>query len=297
MLLVFQCFRIFVALAVPLSFVVGVAQARQIWTGRNAEYQVDWTDHDITAIRLRDGRPVFSMHAFGAAQLDVSMRQVTSAAGTLTRKRKVSVTSLFGPLLALRDDTFDNFRPAAHPSERERFWTIDLSATAHDGFDPSDQFGAALGERERGRIQSLEQLVPAQAIGDVLAQDKVVHADVSDPPRQLGELLTTWRNQAGNAYAAALAGRDADAKGNQAPCYAVPEDVLTSFAIIGYHDDQIAVRLGLPGVGACHSEFTQLGLTLPLAGRLAQIVQSGAAVITPPVGLHPLEITVVRRLR
>ena len=102
--------------------------------------------------------------------------------------------SLFGPLLALRDDTYDDFRPSAHPSERVRFWTIDLSAPAKDGFDPSDQFGAAIGGEERGRIRALDQIAPAQAIAEALARDRVVLGDIPHPPRDLNELLTAWRD-------------------------------------------------------------------------------------------------------
>ncbi len=137
-----------------------------------------------------------------------------------------------------------------------RFWTIDLAATAKDGFDPSHQYGAAVGAEERGRIRSLDQVFPTAAIADALAHDKVVLADVPNPPRELDELMTTWRDQAGNAGAAALAGKG---DGAEAPCYDVPEDALTSFAVIGKTGAGISVRLGLPGNGACHASFTQLG--------------------------------------
>ena len=192
----------------------------------------------------------------------------------------------------MRDDTFDDFRPAAHPSERVRFWTIDLAAPAKDGFDPSDQYGAAIGAEARGRIRSLEQVVPAAAIAGALGRDKVVLADVPQPPRELDELMTTWRDQAGNARAAGPAG--AGGAGTEAPCYDVPEDALTSFAVIGKTDVGIAMRLGLPGTGACHASFTQLGLVLPLAGGLARIA---GAVVVPPAALPPLRISATRQLR
>ena len=147
--------------------------------------------------------------------------------------RKVSVVSLFGPLLALRDDTSDDFRPSAHSSERVRFWTIDLPAPAKDGFDRSDQFGAAIGADERGRIRSLDQIAPARAIADALARDKVVLGDLPHAPRDLDELLTSWRDQAGNAVG--------PASGGGTHCHHVPEDVLTSFAIVGGTGTGIAV--------------------------------------------------------
>ncbi len=263
------------------------------WTGQDGTFRVDWTPRDITATRLADGKPVFSMQAFAAAQLALSLRQETSAAGTLEREKKVSVVSLLGSLLALRDDTFDDFRPAAHPSERVRFWTIDLAAPAKDGFDPSDQYGAAIGAEERGRIRSLEQVVPPAAIAGALGRDKVVLADLPNPPRELDELMTTWRDQAGNAGAATPSG---DGARPQSPCYDVPEDALTSFAIIGKKGADLTVRIGLPGSGACHAAFTQLGLSLPLSGGLAKAV-GNAGVVAPSAGLPPLRITKVSRLR
>ena len=261
------------------------------WTGQDGTFRVDWTPRDITATRLADGKRVFSMQAFAAAQLALSLRQETSAAGTLEREKKVSVVSLLGSLLALRDDTFDDFRPAAHPSERVRFWTIDLAAPAKDGFDPSDQYGAAIGAEERGRIRSLDQVFPATAVAGALAQDKVVLADVPHPPRELDELMTTWREQAGNAGNAALTGKGGQ---GEAPCYDVPEDALTSFAVIGRNGGSAAVRLGLPGEGTCHASFTQLGLVLPLFGILAR---DAGAVVAPPAGLPPLRISATRQLR
>jgi hypothetical protein len=269
------------------------AVAPSTWSGQDRAFRVDWTAHDITATRLADGKRVFSMQAFAATQLDLSLRQETSAAGTLEREKKVSVVSLFGSLLALRDDTFDDFRPAAHPSERVRFWTIDLAARPKDGFDPSDQYGAAIGAEERGRKRSLDQVVPAAAIAAALGRDKVVLADVPHPPHDLDELMTTWRDQAGNAGAAAPAGEGA---GREAPCYDVPEDALSSFAIIGRKGADITVRVGLPGSGACHAAFTQLGLSLPLSDSLAKALAT-ASVVAPPAGLPPLRIMETRQLR
>ncbi len=275
--------------AVLLILAAGPATAQRlsIWSGHDQGWRVDWTADDITATRVADGKRVFSMRSFAAAQLDQSMRQETSAAGTLERERRVSVVSLFGPLLALRDDAFDDFRPSAHPSERVRFWTIDLSAPPKDGFDPSDQFGAAIGADERGRIRSLDQIAPAQAIADALSRDKVVLGDLPHPPRDLDDLLTSWRDQAGNAIGPASAGG--------AHCHDVPEDVLTSFAVVGRTGTGISVRLGLPGSGACHAAFTQLGLVLPVPGDLARAVGTGG-VVTPPPGLPPLRISETSRL-
>ena len=277
-----------------LVLVAGSATAQRslIWSGRNQAWRVDWTLDDITATRVADGRRVFSMRSFAAAQLGLSMHQETSAGGTLERDRKISVVSVFGPLLALRDDTFDDFRPAAHPSERVRFWTVDLSAPAKDGFDPSDQFGAAIGAAERGRIRSLDQIAPAQAIAEVLARDTVVLGDLPHPPPDLDELLTSWRDQAGNAVGPASTGVGVGG----AECHDVPEDVLTSFAIVGRSGTGIAVRLGLPGSGACHAAFIQIGLVLPLSGDLARTLGTDG-IVTPPAGLPPLRITETRRLR
>ena len=169
---------------------------------------------------------------------------------------------------------------------------IDLSAPAKDGFDPSDQFGAVIGADERGRIRSLDQIAPAQAIADAIARDKVVLGDLPHPPRDLDDLLTSWRDQAGNAGGPVLAGGAVDG----AHCHDVPEDVPTSFAIVGRTGAGIGVRLGLPGSGACHAEFTQLGLVLPFSGDLARAVGTGG-IVTPPAGLPPLQITETRRLR
>ncbi len=104
--------RILVLAAIASLVLTGgsvLAAGPSTWTGQDRAYRVEWTPQDITATRLADGRRVSSMRAFAAAQLDLSMLQETSAAGTLARERKVSVVSLFGPLLALRDDTFDDF--------------------------------------------------------------------------------------------------------------------------------------------------------------------------------------------
>ena len=100
--------------------------------------------------------------------------------------------------------------------------------------------------------------------------------------------MTSWRDQAGNAVSITSA--------DGAHCHDVPEDVLTSFAIVGRTGTGIAVRLGLPGSGACHAAFTQIGLILPLSDDPTRTAGTDG-VVTPPAGLPPLRITETRRLR
>jgi hypothetical protein len=51
-------------------------------------------------------------------------------------------------------------------------------------------------------------------------------------------------------------------------CYEVPPDILRSFAFHHAQDDRVAVRIGLPGSGACRDNLTQLGVLLPAPAAL-----------------------------
>lgn len=255
------------ALPVSTTAVTGV-----VWQAQNAVYRVTWTTNDITAGRIGDHKPIFSFRGFAAAGLAMVPRD---SGVTLTRTHTVTVVSLAGSLLALRDEVFDDVRPAAHPSGVTRYWTIDLSRAAAPRFDTS---GYSANPAGGGDIIALTDVVPAATINAALASDAVVRKAVSEPPANLDDLIAAWREGA----------EQQPGIGPGSLCYAVNDDVLTSFAIFASDNGMAKVRLGLGGQGACRANFVQIGLILPLVSRAGI---GSATILRPPAKGAPLRIT------
>lgn len=246
------------------------------WTAQSGSYRVSWTANDIVASRAGQARPVFSFRDFANAGLAVVPRD---DGVRLTRHHDVAVISLTGSLLALRDTVTDDVRPSAHPSGTTRFWTIDLASNRTPRFDES---GYGVDAQGGGNIVSLIQLASRDAIRTALSNDPVVRAAIPTPPDDLDDLIDAWR-QGADAQVS-------DAQGKPL-CYAVPTDVLTSFAIIGGSGRTLQVRLGLGGLGACRSSFVQLGVVVPASGALA----AGFRVNKPTAGLAPTRFVLPQR--
>lgn len=263
-----------ILLAMPCAIVEAAPHqasraADTVWTAQNGAYRVAWTGTDIKATRIADGAQVFSFRKFalqGAATLP------HEDGITTTRHHTVTVVSLAGSLLALRDEILDDVRPAAHPAGITRFWTIDLARSLAPKFRVG---GYSVDPAGGGGVSALTDIVPAADVLSALSRDTVVRAAVPDPHADLDDLIAAWRD--------GIEGQPGIGPGRL--CYEVADDVLTSFAVIGTAGSVVTVRLGLGGDGACRASFVQIGLALRIAPGTRLV---GTTALRPPAGLAPL---------
>jgi len=255
---------------IAAMIVVGIlaaapATATQHWLTNSSGFQIEISDTDIVATRA--GRPVFS--AREAAQADFN-QTAHQADGAMVRiERKISVISIAGPYLSLRDEAYVELTPSAHPGGETRFWTIDLRLNGTKPNPKADGLNAI----GAGRSVDLRKLVGDIPLARALSQDSFVKA-------------------AGGAGATTLDDiHDALASGMSATadqCYFVPTDWTMRSAIFGVEGSQLHARLGLPGAGTCRYRLTQLGLSIPISPFLHRLI---GTVKVPSVGIKPVSIT------
>lgn len=253
------------AVTLAITWAVTPATAAQHWLANSAGFQITVSPDDIVVTRT--GKPVFSAREAARTDFDQTARQADGAAVRI--ERKISVVSIAGPYLSLRDEAYVELTSSAHPGGETRFWTIDLRLP---GIRPSpsadglDAIGA-------GRSVDLRKLVGAAPLARVLAQDPLVKA-------------------AGGGGATTLdAIRDALASAMSATadhCYLVPTDWTVRSAIFGVEGSQLRARLGLPGAGPCRYRLTQLGLSISIAPVLRRLL---GTVKIPPASVAPVSIT------
>ena len=260
-----------------LGAVVAPAMARTAdhWSCRSNGFRVAQTGRDIVAGADNAAAPAFSAQAFAAAGFAIAKAaQDPTVSGRVTMERRFRIVSLIGPLLALRDDAYVNYAGTAHPGGETRFWTIDLRRTGPFNLSPDDPFTVV--PHRDARLLDLRALVTPAAIHAALGADSFVRQAVPNPAGSLDALLQQLSDGAGAVANA---------------CFSVPSDLLTRFAIIGLDRSAALVRIGLPGMGPCRYNLTQLGLRLALHGTLgAQVSRAGRHVCVPPTGLPALTV-------
>jgi len=260
--------------AVLLFSAVSSASAAPAVTLSNQNFSVALTGDNIIAVDRQTGHTVFSATDFEHAEY-LLLREQAGLSATETTPfwvgHKLTVISLFGPFLGMRDDTDIEQGSGAISGGGSRYWTIDLRLGETFHFDPSTPLAAL---PDGGAITSLATLYPPGQISARLVADpfirKLVSASAGDSPEAI-------LNNASGATADA--------------CFDVPSDILTSFAIISIKygtaaSGQAAIRLALPGQPSCQAKLTILGLTFPLSAVL-QTATAGARVVTPSPGVPP----------
>jgi hypothetical protein len=232
----------------------------------NQNFTVTITASAIATNNLQTGARAFSAAAFEHAAFEI-LRSQAGLSPTDTTPFEVthnlSVMSLTGPNLALRDDADIEQGSGAIQGGFTRYWTLDLRRGETYQFDANQPLAAApLG----GAITALTSLYTPEQIAARLAIDPFI--------RKLAQAAP------GESPQAILAAASAHA------CFEIPADILTSFAIFNLHAGQMVVRLGLPGQPSCHAKFTVLGLVFP-SGAALQPGLASAAAQTPPPGQPP----------
>jgi hypothetical protein len=265
--------------AATLWLISASGYASDRWSCESDGFRVDQSREDIVAGATSPANPAaepaFSARTFAAAGLALARRELEAGeANTLTMERKLSIVSLVGPLLALRDEAYVNYSGTAHPGGETRFWTIDLRRGSSLNLSPDDPFSVITAPS--GRLLDLRQLFTAADIRAALAADPFVRRMVRQPSGTLDELVQDLADSAGSVGGA---------------CFAVPADLLSRFAIVGLEPAGATVRIGLPGSGPCRYSLTQLGLQLVRRGPIAAVLGSGTPLVCrPPAGTSPLDL-------
>lgn len=253
-----------IALAVIGILAAAPASATQHWLASSGGFQIEVSDTDIVAKRA--GKSVFSARDAARADFDQTVHQAEGAKVRI--ERKISVISVAGPYLSLRDEAYVELTPSAHPGGETRFWTIDLRLKSV----PPDPKTDGLNAIGAGRSVDLPKLVGAAALARALAQDPFVRAAGGGGANTLDEIH--------DALASGMS-----AMANQ--CFFVPTDWTARSAILGVKGSRLLARLGLPGAGPCRYRLTQLGLSIPISPGLRRLI---GTVKSPPASVTPISI-------
>jgi len=210
--------RLLPVLLLPLP----ATAAGTVWTVLAGGWVVRWSDSGIEAGRAGEA-PAYSARQealadFRRAARDPGVRSIPEY------RRTVSVVSLCGPLLGLREETYLDNRPAAHPAGQARLRTLDLRT---------------------GLDQRLDRLVNGAALS--AAMGLPADADAAD------------RMAALNQRALDLPPTGSPMDG----CFSVPADWPRSFAATAIGPRSLSVLVGLPGAGPCRTALTELPIMLP----------------------------------
>lgn len=201
-----------------------------------------WDERDLTATQASTGKPVYSVLE------SVKQEFRKSAPDDYLNYYDVSFAplSVVGPYLSYQRK--DSWSGGAHPSGDERFVTIDV--------------------RSPKRRVRLTDLFSAESVRAALLKDPVVqrvlHREKIAPPPTLDGLLKALINQ--------QFGGDDDLM------YFFPPHLLEDFAFYHVENGKVAVRFLLRhGSEVYRFRTTQLGLLLPIPGKLKTLFAQAAA--------------------
>ncbi|WP_420137753.1 hypothetical protein [Sphingomonas sp.] len=225
------------------------ATAAPDWSAKWGRYHLSMNDRDIVVtygIKL-----LFSAKAWARADHAQAVRDADGDA--VRTEHRFSMVALAGPYLSLKDESYTDITPSAHPGGETRLWTIDLRRLRGPGKIAPEQ------------AVDLATLVGATPLSRALVADPVVRTSGVRPGASLDAIRT--------ALPQANFG-----KGDA--CFDVPEDWTSRFAIRGWQGAQLQVRLGLPGLGSCRYNLTQLGLAVAVSPTLRKTI--GPIQAAPP---------------
>jgi hypothetical protein len=256
------------------------AGAETRWSGQSGAFSVIWTDDDIIAAAA-DGKPVFRASDFAqAAQAAAEQRLSDDPDAPPERSvgitRKISVLSLAGRYLGIRDESVVVSSAAALRGGQTRYWTIDLASARAPGFDAETPFQVDM--TNAGALVAATSLFAEADLLAGLKRDRLLKRAI---PRETATL-------AGALAALAAAPPPAG------QCYAIPADLLTRFVLIAVKDGRAAIRIGLPGAPSCRDRLTPIGLSLPLRPEAAATLPT---MLRPPAGIKPIELSVTIRVK
>jgi hypothetical protein len=242
--------------------------ASEIWSGCSGGYCIDWTTTDITAAKAGTSSGALALSselrsAFNRDEAELRSDRATSISpqaapaesDACTREVNTTLLSVVGPVLSIRNTEMTTCRAEAHPAGETRIIAVDLAKAA-----PQGASGAELNP------VPLTDYVPANAILSALRKDSLVQKVLKatgSSPATLDQLV----DDLASAPPVLEDGR----------CYSFPDDLLTRFTFHSIKNDQVAVRIGLPGAGPCRENLTMIGIQVPAPRHLMSALRLAAS--------------------
>jgi hypothetical protein len=231
------------SIAVPLF-----AQGTRLSSG---EYSVRVSATEVVA--YRGDRAVLNLGDVFRKGFQESGKDMPADMRPCTNEHKVSVISLAGPYLSVRDNSYTSCRQEAHPSVAEQVNLYDL---------------------RNGNLVSAGDLFSEGALLNALVKDPVLAKGMQRKPARL------------SALRAALP-EEGVAAGNTPCTFLLPEDFLERIALHHVEGGQVAIRMSLePAVGVCRGVTADLGLLLPMPEAIKGEQFVPAPPKTPQALLH-----------
>jgi hypothetical protein len=240
----------------------------EIWNGCSGGYCIDWTTTDVTAARAgtSSGALVLSSElrrAFARDEAELRSDRATSISpqtapvdsDACTREVNTTLLSVVGSVLSIRNTEITTCRAEAHPAGETRIIAVDLAKAAPQ----------ASSDAELNPVP-LTDYVPANAVLSTLRKDPLVRKALKatgSSPATLNQLV----DDLASAPPVLEDGR----------CYSFPDDLLTRFTFHSIKNDQVAVRIGLPGAGPCRENLTMIGILVPAPPRLMSALRLAAS--------------------
>jgi hypothetical protein len=175
-----------------------------------------------------------------------------------TYERTLTVLSVVGSLVSLRDNYYVTCTMEAHPGGETRYTALDLAKPGEAAYKQDEMnFDIA----NPGKAVRLTDLFSEADIFNAMLADPFVkkqvenfrrdHPEKPPPPKTLDELThSLWPDL------------------DKGECYSVADDMFTRFAFHHIENGKVAVRLGLSGAGPCREKLTELGILLPIPQSL-----------------------------
>jgi hypothetical protein len=234
-------------------------QAEQtIWTGRSGGYALRWSTAEIKATAAKSPTDIrFSAKAIAQRAFDefkdIETGMEEPATPHCRYERNLTLLSVVGSLISVRDNYYSSCAGEAHPAGETRLLAVDLSKS-----------GAVLYNAEMdtdinnpGKVVKLTDLFSEADIVRALLSDPFVQKNMLDPekkqspPKNLEEFL--------NSLGLSI---------SEEACLTIDDDWLTRFAFHHIENGKVAVRLGFSGLGPCRERLTEIGLLLPIPPAL-----------------------------
>lgn len=257
-----------------LRLAAGAGLEMVIWEGFSSGFHIVWSSNDLMATKTDElGTNVFSLadelrRSFDleeAARYEEDARMAVVrkergesplSANPCVREIRITILSIVGSIVSIREKTATTFQMEAHPVEETRFASIDLAKLP--------QRRALIGP-DLSPVQLMD-IFPSQEVFEALYNDTLIRKAIEvtrNSPKTLDQLLST------------LSSSPPVIEENL--CYMFPEDLVTRFAFHHLERGKVAVRLGLPGAAVCRDNLTQINILLPIPKALAEVLALAAS--------------------
>jgi len=238
-----------------------------IWSGSSGEFEILWSDTDLTAQSQRDRHAVaLSARALARDGFDQYKKPFSGAAGSNANcdyERRFALRAVAGSLISFADSYYASCRQEAHPSGEARYTTVDLVGSGRVLYGTGE--GLSIDAGQAAKILRLT---------DLFTEDDIYRNLLGN------SLLRPLAERAGSAKPAVLAAllaRLYDQNSENGECFRVPRDILTRFELYGFEGGKVIIRLGLPGQALCRENLTTADLVFPVTRKLNETLMRAAA--------------------